>query len=91
MKSNNTINLTTEDILENPYNYTLKDMIQVIGEKEATAFFHKLYCEKPKKEYATIKIKIQRIFLFKMNVGKTQTFQLKRKSFSHKMWQILFT
>lgn len=57
MKSNNTINLTTEDILENPYNYTLKDMIQVIGEKEATAFFHKLYCEKPKKEYATIKIK----------------------------------
>lgn len=49
MKSNNTINLTTEDILENPYNYTLKDMIQVIGEKEATAFFHKLYCEKPKR------------------------------------------
>ena len=51
----NKTSLTKDAILKDPYNYTLKEMKDCLGEEMATDFFESLYKNKPKNQ--TVKIK----------------------------------
>ena len=48
---------TEENIFGNPYNYSLNEMITVMGEERAKSFFKTLYKAPPKSQNQTIKIK----------------------------------
>ena len=49
--------LTKEEILSDPYNYTFEEMSKVIGENQTASLFHSLYRNKSGKKYATIKVR----------------------------------
>ena len=49
--------ITEKDILENPYNYSLNEMISVMEEERAKSFFKTLYKAPPKSQNQTVKIK----------------------------------
>ena len=51
------IELTKSEIFDNPYNFSLKEMVACMGEEEATNYFKSLYRNKPKMENQTVKIK----------------------------------
>ena len=53
----NKTSLTKDAILKDPYNYTLKEMKDCLGEEMATDFFESLYKNKPKIQNQTVKIK----------------------------------
>ena len=53
----NKTSLTKDEILKDPYNYTLKEMKDCLGEEMATDFFESLYKNKPKIQNQTVKIK----------------------------------
>lgn len=50
-------NLTAEMIKIDPYNYTLSEMVDVIGETEAKKLFKSIYKGTSKLSYQTIKVK----------------------------------
>ena len=50
------IELTKSEIFDNPYNFSLKEMVACMGEEEATNYFKSLYRNKPKMENQTVKI-----------------------------------
>ena len=41
------IELTKSEIFDNPYNFSLKEMVACMGEEEATNYFKSLYRNKP--------------------------------------------
>lgn len=51
-------NLTAEMIKIDPYNYTLSEMVDVIGETEAKKLFKSIYKGTSKLSYQTIKVKL---------------------------------
>ncbi len=53
----NTYELKKEDILKDPYGFTLKEMKTCMDENEATTLFQSLYKNKPKANNVTVKIK----------------------------------
>ena len=49
--------ITEKNILENPYNYSLNEMVTAMGEGPARSFFKTLYKTPPKSQNQTVKIK----------------------------------
>ena len=54
---NDEMTYTSEEILNDPYGFTLKEMTDVLGEQEAQNLFNLLYKKKPNPKYQTVKIK----------------------------------
>ena len=67
--------ITEEMIYKDPFNYTLKDISPILGEKKANSFYKSIYRARNFKPYKTIKIVDifnggdTRKYAFKLNDG----------------------